>query len=91
MPASLQQEFRDRRSTGPKVARAPMKLRRDHAGPQRVHPGEEGFATGRANFHSIVLGPALSGDAVDIGCFSQRHTPVVGSLPASRNLRDLCQ
>ena len=49
--AEIKQELGERRGAGSQVGRAAGQLRRDHAGAQRVHAGEEGIAPGRAALH----------------------------------------
>ena len=49
--AEVEQELGERRRAGPQVGRAARQLRRDHAGAQRVHAGEEGVAPRRAALH----------------------------------------
>ena len=54
--AEVVQELGERRRAGPQVGRAARQLRRDHAGAQRVHAGEEGVATGGAALLGVVVG-----------------------------------
>ena len=49
--AEIEQELGERRGAGPQVGRAAGQLRRDHAGAQRIHAGEEGVAPGGAALH----------------------------------------
>src|SRR5260370_30178928 len=46
--AEIMQEFRKRRSARPQIRWAAGQLRRDHAGAQRMHAGEEGISSGGA-------------------------------------------
>ena len=49
--AEIEQELGERRGAGPQIGRAAGQLRRDHAGAQRIHAGEEGVAPGGAALH----------------------------------------
>ena len=53
--AEVAQEPGERRRAGPQVGRAARQLRRDHAGAQRMHAGEEGVAPGRAALLGVVV------------------------------------
>ena len=54
--AEVEQELGERRRAGLQVSRAARQLRRDHAGAQRMHPGKEGVASGRAALLGVVVG-----------------------------------
>ena len=71
--AEIEQELGERRGAGPQVGRAARQLRRDHAGAQRIHAGEEGIAPGGAALHGEVVHElgTLTPDAVDVGCFAK--------------------
>ena len=77
--AEVVQELGDRRGAGPQVGRAAGKLRRDHAGPKRVHAGEEGVATGGAALLGVVVGEEcpLVADAVDVRRLADHQAAVV--------------
>ena len=66
--AEVAQEPGDRRGAGPQIGRAARELRRDHAGAQRMHAGEEGVAAGRAALLGVVVGKlrAFLADLVDV-------------------------
>src|SRR5262249_53231675 len=72
----------ERRRAGPQVGWATGQLRRDHAGAQRVHSGEEGITPRRAALLGIVVGElrAFLPDAVDI-----RRFPDHQALPVATN------
>ena len=73
------QEFGERRGAGPQIGRAAGQLRRDHAGAQRIHAGEEGVAPGGAALHGDIVHEdrALLADAVDVGRFADHQAAVV--------------
>ena len=77
--AEIVQEPGERRRAGPQVGRAAGKLRRDHAGAQRMHAGEEGVAPGRAALLGVVGHEhrAFVADAVDVGRFADHQAAVV--------------
>ena len=77
--AEIAQEPRERRGAGPQVGRAARQLRRDHAGAQRMHAGEEGIAPRRAALLGVVVGElrALETDAVDVGRFPDHKALMV--------------
>ncbi len=79
--AEIEQELGERRRPGLQVGRAAGELWRDHTRAQRIHAGEEGIAPGRAALHGVVVRErcALTRDAVDVGCLSDRQPAVVGS------------
>ena len=54
-------------------------MRRDHAGTQRIHAGEEGIAPGGAALHGVVVDEfrALETDAVDVGRLAYHQALVV--------------
>ena len=66
--AEIEQEFRDRRRAGPQIGRAAGQLRRDHAGAQRMHAGEEGIAARRAALLGVIMREqrAFIADAIDV-------------------------
>ena len=77
--AEVVQELGERRRAGPQVGRAARQLRRDHAGAQRVHAGEEGVAPGRAALLGVVVGehrPFLA-DPVDVGRLADHQAAMV--------------
>ena len=76
--AEIVQELRERRGAGPQVGRAARELRRDHAGAQRIHAGEEGIAPGGAALHSDIVHEdrAFVADAVDVRRLAD-HQPAV--------------
>ena len=53
--AEVEQELGERRRSRPQIGRAAGQLRRDHAGAQRIHAGEEGVAARRAALHGDVV------------------------------------
>src|SRR5215831_18100724 len=77
--AEIEQEFGDRRGAGPQIRRTARQLRRDHAGAQRIHPGKEGVAAGRAALHGKVIHElsAFLSDTVDVGGFPDHQTLMV--------------
>ncbi len=76
--AEVEQEFGNRRRTGPQPGRAAGQLRRNHAGAQRMHAGEEGVAPGGAALLGIVRHEdrAFIADAVDVGRLAD-HQPAM--------------
>ena len=77
--AEIAQEPGERRGAGPQIGGAARQLRRDHAGAQRMHAGEEGIAPGRAALLGIVGHElrAFIADAVDVGRFPDHQAAVV--------------
>ena len=77
--AEIEQELGERRGAGPQIGRAARQLRRDHAGAQRIHAGEEGIAPGGAALHGDVVHEdrAFLADAVDVGRFTDHQAAVV--------------
>ena len=77
--AEIAQEPCERRSAGPQIGWAARELRRDHAGAQRMHAGEEGIAPRRAALLGIVghEDRTFIADAIDVGRFSHREAAVV--------------
>ena len=77
--AEIEQELGERRSAGPQIGRAARQLRRDHAGAQRMHAGEEGVAPRRAALLGIVghEDRAFVADAIDVGRFADHQAAVV--------------
>ena len=77
--AEIEQELGERRSAGPQIGRAAGQLRRDHAGAQRIHAGEEGIAPGGAALHGDVVHEdrAFVADAVDVGRFADHQAAMV--------------
>src|SRR5512133_1154941 len=77
--AEVEQELGDRRGAGSQPGRAAGQLRRDHAGAQRIHAGEEGVAPGGAALHGVVVGQrhALPPDPVDIRCLTHHQAAVI--------------
>ena len=77
--AEVEQEFRERRRAGPQIGRAAGQLRRDHAGAQRIHAGEEGVAARGAALHGDIVHEdrAFVADAVDVGRFAHHQAAVV--------------
>ena len=77
--AEIDQELSDRRGAGPQIGRTARELRRDHAGPQRMHASEERVASRRATLLGIVLGkhrPFLA-DLVDVGRLADHQTAMI--------------
>ena len=77
--AEIAQELGDRRRSGPQVGRAAWQLRRDHAGAQRMHAGEEGVAPGGAALLGVISHEdrAFVADAVDVGRFPDHQAAMV--------------
>ena len=77
--AEVVEELGDRRGAGLEVGRAARQLRRDHAGPERVHAGEEGVAPGGAALLGVVVGEerAFLADAVDVRRLADHQAAVV--------------
>ena len=77
--AEIDQELSERRGAGPQIGRAARQLRRDHAGPQRIHASEEGIAPGGAALLGVVVDEfrALIADAVNVGRLADPQTAVV--------------
>ena len=77
--AEIAQELRERRRAGTQVGRAAGKLRRDHAGAQRMHAGEEGVAPGGAALLGVIVHEdrALVPDAVDVRRLPDHQAAVV--------------
>ena len=77
--AEVEQELGERRRAGLQVSRAARQLRRDHAGPQRMHPGKEGVASGRAALLGVVVGEdrTFIADLVDVGCLSDHQASMI--------------
>ena len=77
--AEVEQELGDRRGAGPQPGRAAGKLRRDHAGAQRMHAGEEGVAPGGAALLGVVVHEdrALIADAIDVGGFPDHQAAMI--------------
>jgi hypothetical protein len=77
--AEIEQELGERRRAGPQVGRAARELRRDHAGAQRMHPGEEGIAAGRATLLGVVVHEdrTFLPNAVDVGGFPHHQAAVI--------------
>ena len=71
--AEIEQELGDRRGAGPQIRWTAGELRRDHAGAQRMHAGEEGVTTRRAALLGVVLG---------------KHRPFLADLVDVRRLAD---
>ena len=77
--AEVEQELGQRRRAGLQEGRAAGQLRRDHAGAQRRHAGEEGGAPGRAALLGVI-GHELRtfiADAVDVRRFADHQTLMV--------------
>ena len=77
--AEVEQELGERRGAGLQVRRAAGQLRRDHAGAQRMHAGEEGIATRRAALLGVVVGEhrAFLADLVDVGRLSDHQAAMI--------------
>jgi len=77
--AEVAQEPRERRSSRLQVGRAARQLRRDHAGAERIHAGEEGVAPRRAALLGVVMHEdrAFVPDAVDVGRLAHHQAAVV--------------
>ena len=77
--AEVVQELGERGRAGPQIRWAARQLRRDHAGAQWGHAGEESVAPGRAALLGVVahkLG-ALVANAVNVGRFAESETSLV--------------
>ena len=77
--AEIEQELGERGRAGSQVRWAAGQLRRDHAGTQRGHAGEESVAPGRAALLGVVaheLG-ALIGNAINVRRFAETQTSLV--------------
>ena len=79
--AEVQQELGDARSPRLQVGRAARQLRRDHAGAQRIHAGDEGIAPGGAALHGDVVHEdrAFIRDPVDVGRLADHQAAVVAT------------
>ena len=77
--AEVPQEPRERRGAGPQVGRAARQLRRDHAGAQWMHAGEEGVSAGGAALLGVVRlkEGAFVADAVDVGRLADHESAVI--------------
>ena len=77
--AEIEQELGDRRRAGPQIGRAARQLRRDHAGAQRMHAGEEGVAPGRAALLGVVVREdrTFVADAIDVGRLADHQAAMV--------------
>ena len=77
--AKVEQELGERRRAGPQIGRAAGQLRRDHAGAQRVHAGEEGIAPGGAALLGVVVHKprAVLTDFVDVRRLADHQALVV--------------
>lgn len=67
------------RRAGPQIGRAAGQLRRDHAGAQRMHAGEEGVATRGAALLGIIMREyrTFIADAIDVGRLSDHQAAMV--------------
>ena len=77
--AEIEQELGDRRRAGPQIGRAAGQLRRDHAGAQRMHAGEEGVAARRAALLGVVVHEhrAFVADAIDVRRLADHQAAMV--------------
>ncbi len=77
--AEIKQELGERRGTGPQIGRAAGQLRRNHAGAQRMHAGEEGVAAGGAALLGIVMREyrAFIADAIDVGRLADHQAAMI--------------
>ena len=77
--AEVQQELGDRRRARAQPGRTAWQLRRDHAGAQRVHAGEEGIAPGGAALLGVIRHEdcALVADTIDVGRLAHHETAVI--------------
>src|SRR4029077_14857288 len=77
--AKIEQKLGDRRGAGPEIRRATGQLRRNHAGAQRMHTGEECITTRRAALLGVVLGElrAFLTDLVDVRRFADHQALMV--------------
>ena len=77
--AEIEQELGERRRAGPQIGRAAGQLRRDHAGAQRIHAGEEGIAPRRAALLGVIVHEdrTFVADAIDVGRFADHQAAVV--------------
>jgi hypothetical protein len=76
--AEIKQEFGKRRGAGPQIGRAAGQLRRNHAGAQRMHAGEERVPACGATLLGIVMREdrAFIADAIDVGRLAD-HQPAM--------------
>ena len=79
--AEVEQEPGQRRRAGLQEGRAAGQLRRDHAGAQRRHAGEEGGAPGRAALLGVVGHElrTLMPDTVDVGRLADHQSLMVNA------------
>src|SRR5262249_515772 len=77
--AKVDQELGECRRAGPQVGRATGELRWDHAGAQRIHPGEERVTPGSAALLGVVGHElrAFLPDAVDVRRFAVHQALMV--------------
>ena len=77
--ALIEQKLGDRRRAGPQPGRAAGQLRRNHAGAQRMHAGEESIAPGGAALLGVVSHEdrAVIADAIDIRRLADHQTAMV--------------
>src|SRR5262249_22264196 len=77
--AEIEQELGEGRRAGSQIGRAAGQLRRDHAGAQWIHAGEEGVAPGRAARHRDIVHKLRASlrDAVDVGRFPDAQALMV--------------
>jgi len=63
------------------IGRAAGQLRRNHAGAQRIHAGEEGITPGCTALHGDVIHKhrALLPDAVDVGRFPDHQAAMINA------------
>src|SRR5262249_377868 len=75
----VEQELGNRGSAGPQVGWAARELRRDHAGAQRIHAGEEGVAAGGAALHGDVVHEdrTFGTDAIDARRLADHQATVI--------------
>ena len=77
--AEVEQDLGDRRRAWPQIGRAAGKLRRNHAGAQRMHAGEEGIAARGAALFGVIVREdrAFIADAIDIGRLADHQAAVI--------------
>ena len=77
--AEIEQDLGDRRGAGTQVGRAARQLRRDHAGAQRMHAGEEGIPPRRAALLGVVVREQRTflADAIDVGRLADHQAAMV--------------
>ena len=77
--AEIQEELGEHRRAGLQIARAAGQLRHDHAGPERLHAGDEGVAPGGAALLGVIVGEhrTFLAEAVDVGRLADHQATMV--------------